>query len=216
MSSRFQFGGSTTPDKAGYRPGMKSTRWFAFVFVAAFPTALMADEIAVTASGKRVLLKDDGTWTAAAPTPTPPPELEARNNLREIFTAEKAFFGEYNTYASDLVSVNWFPEGTPAYVYGSCSAFPAKPIPGIPSYDGRRNNTSLESVRKEARPAYSDEKTRALGDPCVALRKLGLDKDAVISGQKFHVFAIGNLGNATPDVWTIDEVKELKHVHADR
>src|SRR5437868_7107465 len=59
-------------------------------------------------------------------------QSEAKTNLAGIFTAEKAFFGEYNTYSTDLVSVNWIPDGSPVYIYGFTQSFPAS-VAGITS-----------------------------------------------------------------------------------
>src|SRR3954467_5075932 len=66
-------------------------------------------------------------------------QSEAKTNLAGIFTAEKAFFGEYNPYSSDLISVNWVPDGSPVYIYGFNITFPAS-VAGISSYDGTRHD----------------------------------------------------------------------------
>src|SRR5256885_12636669 len=67
-------------------------------------------------------------------------QSEAKTNLSGIFTAEKAFFGEYNTYGTDLISVNWQPDGTPLYIYGfNGQSYPGT-VAGIPSYAGAQNN----------------------------------------------------------------------------
>src|SRR5205823_3486647 len=58
---------------------------------------------------------------------------EAKTNLSGLFTAEKSFFGEYGVYSSDLVTVNWSPDGSPGYVYGF-----AKPGPGVEREEANR------------------------------------------------------------------------------
>ena len=65
-------------------------------------------------------------------------QSEAKTNLSGLFTAEKAFFGEYGTYSSDLLIVNWQPDGLPVYLYGF-----AHPGPGI----------SPEKARERSAPA---------------------------------------------------------------
>src|SRR5512134_4000997 len=39
-------------------------------------------------------------------------QSEAKTNLKAIFTAETAYFGEMNQYG-DFVAINWSPSGTP-------------------------------------------------------------------------------------------------------
>jgi hypothetical protein len=202
----------------------KKIGWIVLAASVCLLRAAVADEVVTTKSGQKALLKDDGTWTLVpgaqvpVPAPGPGPDAEAQANLRGLFTSEKAFFGEYNVFGSDLVSISWIPDGTPTYLYGSCSQYPTTGIPGIPGYDGRRNNTWLPSVRSRSGspPAYSDEKTAAIGDPCAALRKLGLEKDMAVTANGFLLFAIGNLDrDADLDVWTIDNNRQLKHVRSD-
>src|SRR2546423_15670677 len=67
-------------------------------------------------------------------------QAEAKTNLSGIFTAEKAFFGEHNTYGTDLISVNWQPDGTPLYIYGFNGTRDPGPGAGIPPKPGAQNN----------------------------------------------------------------------------
>jgi prepilin-type N-terminal cleavage/methylation domain-containing protein len=75
-------------------------------------------------------------------------QSEAKVNLAGIFTAETAFFGEYNTYGTDLVSVNWQPDGAPLYLYGFFPAlsYPTTPVTGLPSYLGANDTTAISAV----------------------------------------------------------------------
>src|SRR5436305_14052698 len=59
-------------------------------------------------------------------------QSEAKTNLSGIFITEKAFQGEYGFYTSDLVALNWEPDGSPLYVYGF-----ANPGPGITTKEAR-------------------------------------------------------------------------------
>ena len=70
-------------------------------------------------------------------------QSEAKTNLAGIFTAEKAFFGEYNTYSTDLISVNWIPDGSPVYIYGYKGVSTPATVAGIlaSTYDAGRNDT---------------------------------------------------------------------------
>ena len=152
-------------------------------------------------------------------------QSEAKTNLSGLFTAEKSFFGEYMTYTTDLVSLNWYPDGEPLYVYGFCNEFPTGVLPGIPSFDGTRSNTSLDSVAlyrerdwdpvgltftTSATLAYTRVRTAALGDPCALLEKAGFAKAFRVTGQDFVAFAIGNIdGDDELDIWSINQVKQL-------
>ena len=134
---------------------------------------------------------------------------EAERNLFRLFTSLKATYGEWGTYMTDLESLRWHPDGAPHFVYGFCGEFPSE-IPGIAGYDATRSDTSKDSVAGDP-PKYSREHTKAIGPPCEALAKLGLDPEKFRpTGQLFLAFAIGNVDD-DPDleVWTIDVTKDL-------
>lgn len=142
-------------------------------------------------------------------------QSEAMTNLSGLFTAETAFFGEYNTFSTDLMSVIWSPDGTPRYMYGFCSVFPASAVAGITGHDGKRNNTAHPGViGKPAR--FSADHTKRLGDPCTILRHLGFEKDFAATGVSFKAFAIGNIdGDPDLDVWSIDNTRKLVNLKSD-
>ncbi len=150
-------------------------------------------------------------------------QSEAKTNLAGLFTAEKAFFGEYNTYSTDLISVNWQPDGTPLYVYGFNAAYPgASTLQEIASYNENRNNTSLALVANIAAgtPRYSTNKMVDLNGaayaPATDLPSTFLD------GQSFVAGAAGDVdtdkGIAKPsslDQQSIDNVKRVVSVQND-
>ena len=44
-------------------------------------------------------------------------QSEAKSNLGAVFTAETAYFGENNAYATTFANANWSPSGTTKYEY---------------------------------------------------------------------------------------------------
>lgn len=132
-------------------------------------------------------------------------QSEAKTNLSGVFTAEKAFYGEYDSYSTDLETVNWWPDGSPVYLYGFAAASHdqedelRKVIPG---YDPNRASTDYPAVIGQT-PRYSV--TRMAG-----LVRALLPPNALLTQRAFTAAAIGNIdGDPTLDVWTIDESKHL-------
>jgi type IV pilus assembly protein PilA len=141
-------------------------------------------------------------------------QSEAKTNLSGIFTAEKAFFGEYNTYGSDLISVNWKPDGTPLYVYGFTVAYPAGSVSGITGYAGGRNTTVNPSVIGSP-VAYNTAKMIDLGGGVIPSSSL---PTTALTGQLFTAGAAGDVDTDASiqlDTWTIDQVKALNVVTND-
>ena len=136
-------------------------------------------------------------------------QSEAKTNLAGLFTAEKSFFGEYNSYGSDLVSVNWIPDGSPLYIYGISATFPAV-VPGIPSWNSGYNNTMNASVY--GNPArYSSSKTKDLAGAALAIGDL---PSTNLNGQSFTAGASGDIDTDPAiqlDQWQIDNQKNLQN-----
>ena len=140
-------------------------------------------------------------------------QSEAKTNLAGIFTSEKSFFGEYNTYASDLVSIAWKPDGAPLYIYGFSADFPsggsASAVPGIQGFDGARNNTANSDVVGSP-AAYNTAKMRNLNG--VDLSGGDLPASLAVTGQAFLAGAAGDIdtdASIVLDKWTMDQNKNL-------
>ena len=146
-------------------------------------------------------------------------QSEAKTNLSGLFTAEKAFFGEYNTYSTDLVSVNWYPDGGVRYAYGFCNQYPDAEIPGISEHDPSRNHTLRPDVIQPAgssSPRYFNKQQPPIVDPCALLQEVAPGEAFEVRPTSFRVFAIGNLdADATYDVWSVDEIKQLVNLRDD-
>jgi type IV pilus assembly protein PilA len=140
-------------------------------------------------------------------------QSEAKTNLSGIFTAEKAFFGEYNTYGTDLISVNWKPDGTPLYVYGFQSAdWPTSgSVPGINGYAGARKHTAHTGVQAGTPPPFSTAKMIDLAaGAALGTGDLGT---TTMTGGGFTAAAAGDIDTDSAkavDLWYIDEVKNLR------
>ncbi len=148
-------------------------------------------------------------------------QSEAKTNLAGLFTAEKAFYGEYGFYTSDLVSVSWTPDGSPLYVYGFHEAGPdeeelPRSIDEVPrDYDPSRKDTANAAVSDGS---YSTMKMTDLQGKTLSGSDLPADTYADESG--FVAGAVGDIdtdAGFSPgyDVWTIDEKKTLIAVEND-
>jgi type IV pilus assembly protein PilA len=60
-------------------------------------------------------------------------QAEAKTTLAGIFTAEKAFYTEYNTYHTDFRTIGFAPEGRVRYNAGFSSAHACAMPPGLPA-----------------------------------------------------------------------------------
>ena len=135
-------------------------------------------------------------------------QSEAKTNLAGIFTAEKAFFGEYNTYSSDLISVNWIPDGSPVYIYGFTQSAPAS-VAGIAAstYDAARHDTMNANVITSGK--YNTAKCKDLAGAALANASL---PTTILSGATFNAGAAGDIDTdptVSLDNWTIDSTKQL-------
>jgi len=147
-------------------------------------------------------------------------QSEAKVNLSGLFTAEKAFYGEYGFYTTDLKALNWAPDGSPMYLYGFVEEGPDRVPSGVTppvDYDTSRKDTSDPTV---IGGMYNTSKMRdSLGG---ALSPEDLPADAVVSESGFVAAAIGDVdpdgsysGLSNLDVWTIDESRTLLVVEND-
>lgn len=138
---------------------------------------------------------------------------EAKTNLSGIFTAEKAFHGEYGFYTTDLVAMDWAPDGTPHYVYGFAAASSVTKDEHIADLDPTRRTTLDARVIGDRRYGVAKMQTldgRALTDEDVQR----LAPAATATTNAFLAFAIGDIDDdgreERLDVWTIDQGRSLQ------
>jgi type IV pilus assembly protein PilA len=143
-------------------------------------------------------------------------QSEAKTSLSGLFTAEKAFYGEYGFYSSDLSSVSWGPYDKPHYVYGFANAGPgdltSEERSHFPDYDESRKDTAMAVVRKALMLPEIDahDEHGAPLDGSSLPSSTGVERDHFLAG------AAGNVDrDATLDLWTIDERKTMTNTGND-
>jgi len=146
-------------------------------------------------------------------------QSEAKMHLAGLYTAEKAFYAEYDTYTSDLVALHWQPDSSPRYVVGF-----AHPGPGLSADKAHALNlTDYDESRSDtANPALSSNATSwnphrmqtfdGMALSALDLPRTSVEKDAFVAG------AAGDIDTdpATQlDLWTIDNHRVLTNVFDD-
>ncbi len=140
-------------------------------------------------------------------------QTEVKSGLGGLFVSEKTFLAEHNSYGTDLVFVNWEPEGAPLYLYGFALSYPSS-TPDMSGYDGTRNNTANGQV---------------VGSPgrYSTVKMVDLNGAALLPGSFPFTncggqgFTIGGIADINPDVsvvldkWTMDDRKNLFNVASD-
>jgi type IV pilus assembly protein PilA len=136
-------------------------------------------------------------------------QSQAKTNLAGLFTSEKAFFGEHGYYTTDLVSVDWTPDGSPTYAYGFAVPSERATDPNLPDLDPTRRTTVDPRV---ARTAYRLENMKAEGGRALTEDDFTrIAPAATASEQAFLIVAIGNIdSDETLDIWTLDHGKDLQ------
>ena len=135
-------------------------------------------------------------------------QAEAKTYLASIVTMESAFASEYGSFSTDLVSLPWFPDGSPLYLYGFGTASTdqdAELRAQIPAYEPTRMSTDDPLVIGEP-PKYQVSRMTGLTRPL-------LPSTATATKDTFVAAAVGNLdADATLDVWTIDETRTFTNL----
>lgn len=158
--------------------------------------------------------------SAAAPTLKPLTEqeiVERRQSIRAtlsgIYTAQKAYFAEYDRYSSDLGHIGYLPsEGTIKARFGFLE--PYTPNGGLNSNeDPSRSNSdafiALKDDDGETVYQYDDYSRRA----SLAKYERYCDNRCTVSNDQFELISAVNLDNdETLDVWIIDSRKNIRHV----
>ena len=118
-------------------------------------------------------------------------QSEAKTNLKALFTAEKAYFGEKDKYSIDLQAVGFAPEPGNRYSYGvvgGCAEANVATAAGRTPSDGC---IGQDSARFATAPAASD--------PFGAMGVTGTCPNCEFNGG-----AVGNIDNdAVADAWGI-------------
>jgi type IV pilus assembly protein PilA len=145
-------------------------------------------------------------------------QSEAKNNLAALFTAEKAFYGEWSSYLADFRDIGYRPEGRLFYRTG----FGAAGINSPPTYVGGVSAGNAAPTRFST-GNYCGVSSNMPGVGIVCTENLvaggvfsALDASWVTytsnSGGYFTAGAVGDIrgsGSSDVDVWTINDSKVL-------
>ncbi len=142
---------------------------------------------------------------------------EAKSGLGTLFVTEKTFFAEHNTFATDLVNLNWKPEGEPLYLFGfKDPGYPTDAPLGITNWDPERKSTVHASVIGSP-SYYSTSRMVDLGG--TALDNTDLPA-SFAEGQQFLIGAAADpgpdaAGSVILDLWSINHRREMNTVQND-
>ena len=142
-------------------------------------------------------------------------QSEAKTNLMGLYTAERVFEGEYGTHSTDLVSLNWMPDGSPVYAYGFTTPSESDLGGQIPDYDPTRLNTVDERVQAKGR--FRSEKMKTYGNRVYTKADFA-SFAATATSAGFLAYAVGDIDSDFSDdldIWSIDEKRELRVVRND-
>jgi type IV pilus assembly protein PilA len=137
-------------------------------------------------------------------------QAEVKAGLGALWTAEKTFLSEHNTYSTDLVDVSWEPEGSPLYLYGFTVAYPAT-VAGINGYDPNNNNTIVPGVVGTP-PRYSTAHMVDLTGAPLTGSELPFND---CNGQAFFLGAVGDINpdaGRSLDQWSMTDQRQLLNV----
>ena len=73
-------------------------------------------------------------------------QSEAKSNLSTLYSAERAFQAEWQTYAASFNVIGYAPTGTMRYEHGFAADFATAPGAGLPpNYTGPNSNATFNS-----------------------------------------------------------------------
>ncbi len=137
-------------------------------------------------------------------------QAEAKVNLSALFKAEKAFFTEWGGYTGDFRDIGLGIQGRLVYDIGFGGtgwqpAFPFVPASSFLCGAGMAYNTEVSFCAIDV----GSSQARVIFSPAPAV--VGCSGGAVPSLTGFRATAIGALGAAIPDIWTMDERRSMCH-----
>lgn len=143
-------------------------------------------------------------------------QSEPKTNLSGLRTAQKAFFGEHGYYTTDLLSLNWKPDGTPIYVYGFAVPSTMSADPHVPGLDPTRRTTLDPRVSESG---YSIAQMATVGGRTFTDEDFQqLAPTATATSSAYLAVAIGDVDTDSGeqlDVWTMGSVDGLVSVTND-
>ncbi|WP_413569914.1 type IV pilin protein [Bdellovibrio sp. HCB117] len=149
-------------------------------------------------------------------------QSEAKTNLSSLYTAEKAFYSEYNTYDSRFAAVGYTPEGSLRYNVGFSDAgkqagnaegyttTPANVAFAAATYCGaagvfQNGCTLLNGATGAAPPAITNAMCPISSSGVVANCQTRADSFQAGAGAQIQT------GGAAQDFWAIDSSKVMRN-----
>ncbi len=137
---------------------------------------------------------------------------ESRAQLAALFTAQKAFQAEWNSYLSDIYNAGYRPNGSLRYLVGFGAAF----TPGVGVYSGTyvaaNLNTAVTCII-QTNGSTNDCVNAAVTEAAVAITTASA-ATFVPTLNTFSAEARGFVGGTTDDRWTINDSKTIVNSQA--
>ena len=153
-------------------------------------------------------------------------QAECGTELAGLWTAEKSFFGIYQSYSTDLLGVGFNPDGRPRYVYGfqtdvadptANQVLLAPTVRGIaqpPLVAAGRNSTDLATVfdpNSLGVGNYSYDTDRMVDSTGASLSAAQLAGNDAMNATSFIAECVGDIDDdATLDQQQIDNFKAIQ------
>lgn len=140
-------------------------------------------------------------------------QTEAKSNLGGLYTAEKAFYAEWNRYFADFRHIGFAPEGNLRYRVGFTATAPS--IPANSGYTGPNCLNPAVACNAAAANIATNTfcpTTTGQASVCTETPFAQALTAATINGtgQTFTAQAAGNIdADATVDRWTVNEGKNI-------
>ena len=139
-------------------------------------------------------------------------QSEAKSNLSALYSAERAFQSEWQTFAASFNVVGYAPVGIMRYEHGFLVDFATARNVGLPdNYTGPASNATFNTAAHCAAPPPG--MTCSISQVPVAPGALAAP---TMTPVVFIAEARGDIdGDAAIDVWTIDQGKQLANPTSD-
>ena len=137
-------------------------------------------------------------------------QSEAKSNLSALYSAERAFQAEWQTFAASFNVVGYAPTGTLRYNHGFAADFATAAGAGLPlNYTGPPSNATFNST------PHCAIVTNGCAVNQIPVAPGGVAGTAM-AAPTFLAQARGDVdGDATIDIWTMSEMKALLNPTSD-
>lgn len=132
---------------------------------------------------------------------------EIKNQLASLYTAEKAFYAEYNRYSSDLKAIGWLPDpGESDVKVGFAEASTGEAIEG----EDPEARMDSDYLQQQSIPDASYTYSKWADGLSVKNLSGQCRNGCRASEHRFEIMAVSRTGpQGKPEVWTINDDKEI-------